>query len=78
VLSDRDRYTQGYRELRALVEDFLQSANPDDTSLFIAGLQAHLRMHCRNCGELLDTLLRVQGDPFCYACVDPAPPQPGP
>ena len=32
---------------------------------------AHL--DCRNCGELLDRLLREQGDAFCYACVDEAP-----
>ncbi|NNJ13746.1 hypothetical protein EKD04_025815 [Chloroflexales bacterium ZM16-3] len=78
MLTDRDRYTQGYRELRALVEEYLQSANPDDTHRFTAGLQEHLRLHCRSCGELLDTLLRAQGDPFCYACVDPAPLRPGP
>jgi hypothetical protein len=77
-MTDRDRYTIGYRELRALVEDLLRpprGAEPDNLK---AALLEHLRMHCRNCGEGVNRLPREQGDSFCYACVDPAPLRHGP
>jgi len=72
-MNDRDRYTIGYRDLRALVEDLLQPPAAAKSSATTAALQEHLRMHCRNCGEALDRLLREQGDAFCYACVDETP-----
>ena len=70
---DRDRYTIGYRELRALTEDLLRPPQAAEPTALTAAIQEHLRVHCRNCGELLDRLLREQGDAFCYACVDEAP-----
>lgn len=73
---ERDRFTIGYRELRALVEDFLRPPPEAAPDALRGALQEHLRMHCRNCGELIDRLPREQGDLFCYACVDPGPAQP--
>lgn len=73
MLTDRDRYTIGYRELRALVEDLLRPPPAVESTTITAALQEHLRLHCRNCGELLDRLLREKGDEFCYACVDETP-----
>lgn len=73
-MNDRDRYTIGYRDLRALVEDLLRPP-PRAGAATTAALQEHLRMHCRTCGEALDRLLRERGDQFCYACVDEAPRQ---
>lgn len=72
-MTDRDRYTIGYRELRALVEDLLRPPQAAEPSAVTAALGEHLRMHCRNCGDLIDRLPREQGDAFCYACVDEAP-----
>lgn len=74
-MNDRDRYTIGYRDLRALVEDLLRPPPTAEASTTTAALQEHLRMHCRSCGEALDRLLRERGDQFCYACVDEAPRQ---
>jgi hypothetical protein len=73
MLNDRDRYTIGYRALRALVEDMLQPPRDADPERLRAALQEHLRLHCQNCGELIDFLPRRQGDRFCYACVAPEP-----
>jgi hypothetical protein len=75
---NRDRYTIEYRELRALVEDLLAPPPTADVDTIHEALQEHLRLHCGNCGELLDHHLRTMGERFCYSCVDPAPLRPGP
>jgi hypothetical protein len=62
-MTDRDRYTIGYRELRALVEDLLRPPPAVEPSGITAALGEHLRTHCRNCGELIDQLPRQQGGP---------------
>lgn len=72
-MHDRDRYTIGYRELRALIDDLLQPPPGADPELLRGAVREHLRMHCQNCGELIDRLPRQQGDLFCYACVGEAP-----
>jgi hypothetical protein len=70
---ERDRFTIGYRELRALIEDMLRPPLGNEPDQLQAALHEHLRLHCRNCGDLIDLLPRRQGDAFCYACVDPGP-----
>lgn len=72
-MTDRDRYTIGYRALRALIEDMLEPPPAATPDALTQALREHLRMHCRTCGELIDHLPRSQGDAFCYACVDKAP-----
>jgi len=72
-MTDRDRYTIGYRALRALIEDLLRPPAAAHADALPPAIQAHLRMHCRHCGDLIDALPRAQGDPFCYACVDESP-----
>ena len=70
---DRDRYTIGYRELRALVEELLNTSLDAQRTSLTAAIREHLRMHCHTCGDLIDPLPRRQGDAFCYACVAPGP-----
>jgi hypothetical protein len=76
-MTDRDRYTIGYRELRALVEDQRQPPPSAEPAALYAAIDEHLRMHCRNCGELLDRRLREESQQFCYACVDELPSRTG-
>jgi hypothetical protein len=68
----RYMHTQGYRELRALVETLLREPPPAPPPALIA-LDIALKLRCRSCGELLDRQLRDERQEFCYVCVDEAP-----
>jgi len=71
---DRHTATQSYRELRALAEELLAAPDGAQRDRLIAAISIALRIHCRECGALLDRMLRDAGDEFCYACVLPSAP----
>lgn len=71
---DRHTATQGYRELRALAEELLAAPDGAQRDRLIAAISIALLLHCRECGALLDRMLRDAGDEFCYACVLPSAP----
>lgn len=72
-MTDRDRFTIGYRALRAVVEDMLSPPPGSDPERLRLALEEVLRMTCRQCSEPLDRQLRREAQEFCYACVDEAP-----
>ena len=70
---DRMTYTQGYRELRALVEELLSATVDSHRAQLLVAIRIDLQLHCRECGQLLDRQLRAEQQAFCYACVASGP-----
>lgn len=70
-MTDHDRYSQGYRELRALVEALLQLPPTADPARLRAVLQEHRPIRCRTGGELLDRRLRKERQEGCTTCLAP-------
>jgi len=66
-------YTQGYRKLRALVEELLAATVDSHRAHLIVAIRIALQLHCRACGQLLDQQLRAEQQAFCYACVASGP-----
>lgn len=65
-----------FRELRALAEELTATESGEHHQALNTALSQWLRLHCRNCGELLEREQRAANDEFCYACVDETPRQP--
>lgn len=64
---------RAYREIRALNEDLLEAPSSRRRRQLRTALREALRMHCRECGDVLDREQRTGGEEFCYACVPPSP-----